>query len=383
LLLNGEVLIDGIAEPPPRGKAFFSMASVELEAEIELRAGQPVDLEIQYKAEGSVFVEGVNIGHKPPVGVDMLERAVSAAADADVVVMVVGTNGDWESEGHDRESMDLPGDQDELIRRVCAANAKTVVCVNAGSPVTMDWVEQPAALLQTFFGGQEMAGALVDILLGEAEPGGRLPTTIPIRLEHNPSYGNFPGENSKLRYGEGLLIGYRWYESRQLPVRFAFGHGLSYTQFEIGEPSLSSDSHGPGSLLTVDIPVTNKGVRAGSEVVQLYVAPDQSLLFRPDRELRAFGKVHLGPGESTTLSLTLDDRAFAYWDPGDRDFDELRTRPGSTSQVIPASGGERRRSLGGWYVDAGTYELHIGRSSAETAHVCRVDVAKEFGPLAR
>jgi len=247
----------------------------------------------------------------------------------------------------------------------------------------MDWVEEPAALLQTWFGGQEMARALVDVLFGEAEPGGRLPTTIPIRLEHNPSFGNFPGENSELRYGEGLLVGYRWYESRQLPVRFAFGGGLSYTQFEIGEPRLSSDSHGPGSLLTLDVPVTNVGDRAGSEVVQCYVAPDAPLLFRPARELRAFGKVHLEPGESTTLALTLDDRAFAYWDSGDAAFAELQKRPGSMPQVVPAGGGGQRRMEPGWYVDPGTYSLHIGRSSAETAHVCRVEIAKEFGPLAR
>jgi beta-glucosidase len=297
--------------------------------------------------------------------------------------MLVGTNGDWESEGHDRQSMDLPGDQDELIRRVCAANPKTVICLNSGSPVTMDWALEPAAILQTWFGGQEMSGALVDILFGEADPGGRLPTTIPIRLEHNPSFGNFPGENSELRYGEGLLVGYRWYETRGLPVRFPFGHGLSYTQFEIGEPRLSSDCHGPGSLLTVDVPVTNTGDRVGSEVVQCYVAPDAPMLFRPERELRAFGKVQLEPGESTTLTLTLDDRAFAYWDPGDATFAELQKRPGGTPQVVPAGGGGQRRLEAGWYVDAGTYRLHIGRSSAETAHICPVEVMKEFGPLSR
>jgi beta-glucosidase len=383
LLVNGEVVIDGVTDPPPRGKAFFTMGSVEVEAQVALRAGEAVDLEIQYSAEGSVIVQGVKIGHKPPVDDDLLERAVAAATDADVVIMLVGTNGDWESEGHDRESMDLPGDQDELIRRVCAANPKTVVCMNSGSPVTMDWVDEPASILQTWFGGQEMAHALMDVLFGESEPGGRLPMTFPIRLEHNPSYGNFPGENSTLRYGEGLLVGYRWYETRHLPVRFAFGSGLSYSRFEIGEPRLSSDTHGPGSLLSVDVPVTNVGDRAGSEVVQCYIEPESSLLFRPTRELRAFGKVRLEPGESATVTLTLDDRAFAYWDPGDAAFAELQMRPGSSPQVGPAGGGGRRRLEAGWFVDAGTYRLHIGRSSSETAHVCTVEIGKEFGPLAR
>jgi hypothetical protein len=136
-------------------------------------------------------------------------------------------------------------------------------------------------------------------------------------------------------------------------------------------------------VLTLDVPVTNTGDRAGSEVVQCYVAPDAPLLFRPARELRAFGKVHLEPGETTTVSLSLDDRAFAYWDPADAAWAELQKRPGSTPQVVPAGGGGQRRLEAGWYVDAGRYALHVGRSSAETAHVCQVEVSKDFGPLPR
>jgi beta-glucosidase len=383
LLLNGEVLIDAVAEPPPRGQAFFSMGSVEVEATVQLQGGESIDLEIQYSSESAILLHGVQIGHKPPMASDALDRAVAVAGEADAVVMVVGTNGDWESEGHDRETMDLPGDQDELIRRVCAVNPRTVVCVNSGSPVTMDWADAPAALMQIWFGGQEMANALVDVLLGEAEPAGRLPTTIPLRLEHNPSWGNFPGENSELRYGEGLLVGYRWYESRHLPVRFPFGHGLSYGQIEIGVPRLSSESHGPGGLLTVDVPVQNVGDRVGSEVVQCYVEPCESRLFRPCRELRAFAKVRLEPGESSVVTLALDDRAFAYWDPADHAFDSLTARPHAAPSLVPAGGGHPRRSEAGWYVDAGRYLLQIGRSSACTDQVTRVEIPKGYGPLPR
>ena len=383
LLVDGEVVLDGFTNPPPRGKAFFSMGSKEIEATVALTAGQAVDVEIQYAAQDAIVLQGVKVGLRPPVGEGLMERAVRAAADADAVVLVVGTNGDWESEGHDRTTMDLPGEQDELIRRVCAANPDTVVCVNAGAPVSMDWADLPKALLQIWFGGQEMAGALVDVLLGERDPGGRLPTTFPLRLEHNPSYGNFPGENSELRYGEGLLIGYRWYDTRHLPVRFPFGHGLSYGRIEIDAPRLSASVYTPGEGLRVEVPVRNVGERAGGEVIQLYVEPEQPRLFRARRELRAFAKVRLEPGESTTAVLELDDRSFAYWDPADPAYEQLREGGGGVAAVVPAGAGHGHREESGWYLDAGGYLLHVGRSSADIAHVVRVEVGKDAGPLPR
>jgi beta-glucosidase len=312
---------------------------------------------------------------------DLLADAVAAAESADAVVMIVGTNADWESEGQDRASMDLPGEQDELIRRVCSANPRTVVCVNTGSPVTMDWAEQPAAVLQTWFGGQEMAGALADVLVGDAEPGGRLPTTFPECIEHSPAFGNFPGENSELRYGEGLLMGYRWYSTRHLPVRFAFGHGLSYTSFEVGEPRPSATAFEVGDVIEVEVPVKNTGSRRGSEVIQCYVAPESSRLFRPRMELRAFGKVQLDPGESASVTLRLGDRAFAYWDPADADYEDLQARGGAVS-LVPAGRGHGHRSDAGWYLDSGRYSIRIGRSAEEILHVFDLEVSKAAGPLA-
>jgi len=380
LLVNGEVIIDGFADPPPPGEAFFSLGSQEAEGAFDLVAGQAVDIEIQYAAEGAVILMGAKIGLRPPLERDLMGDALKAAAAADAVVMVVGTNSDWESEGHDRKSMDLPGEQNELIRRVCATNPRTVVCLNMGSPTTLDWVDEPAALLHTWFGGQEMAGALADILLGDSEPGGRLPTTFPQRFEHNPSFGNFPGENSELRYGEGLLMGYRGYTTRKLPVRFPFGWGLSYTSFEISSPRLSSPSFAAGETLEVSVDVTNTGDRSGSEVVQCYVAPPPGRLFRPSLELRAFAKVHLAPGESAEVKLELGERAFAYWDPADAGFEELQARAGVVG-VVPAGRGHGHREEPGWYVEAGAYSLLIGRGIDEIAHESTVEVADEAGPL--
>jgi beta-glucosidase len=235
----------------------------------------------------------------------------------------------------------------------------------------MPWAERAKAVMVCWFGGQEMAGGLADVLLGDADPGGRLPTTQPVRLEHNPSYGNFPGENGQVRYGEGVLMGYRWYDARELPVRFPFGHGLSYATFELGTPRASAGTFAPGSELTVEVDVVNTGERAGSEVVQLYVEPPRSELVRPPRELRAFAKVHLASGERTTVSLELTDRAFACWDPGDPSWESLLPRA-AVSPMIRS--GEERRTGGGWRIDPGTYVLRVGRSSADLPHALPVQV---------
>ena len=157
----------------------------------------------------------VDVVHEPGTGPGGVDRAVDLARGADAVVLVVGTDEEWESEGYDRETMDLPGGQDELVTRVVEANPRSVVVVNAGSPVGMPWADRADAVLQAWFAGQEYANGLVDVLLGESDPGGRLPTTLPLRIEHAPAFGNFPGESSEVRYGEGLLIGYRWYEAHR------------------------------------------------------------------------------------------------------------------------------------------------------------------------
>ena len=271
--VDGELALDGITNPPPQGTELYGLGSKETTTTIVLTEGIPVDIAVDYTSLFSVLLRGVKIGLRPLTGDDPIAEAVAAAARADAAVLVVGTNAQWESEGSDRETMDLPGEQDELVRRVAAANPNTVVVVNTASPVTMDWADDVGAIVQAWFGGQEMGDALADVLFGDAEPSGRLPTTIPLRVEHSPSYGNFPTENGEVRYGEGIFVGYRWYDARALPVRFPFGHGLSYTTCTIGAPALSDASVEAGSTVTVEVTVTNTGARRGAEVVQCYVAP--------------------------------------------------------------------------------------------------------------
>ena len=379
IFIDGDCVLDGVSDPPPPGKDYFSMVSQEMEASVRLEEGRAVELEIEYSGETAVVLHGVKLGLRPPLDVDQMAQAEEVAREADAVVVIVGTNADWETEGHDRETIDLPGDQDELIRRVSAANPNTAICVNAGAPVSMSWAPEVAALLQIWFGGQEMANALADVLFGDAEPGGRLPTSFPLRLEHNPSFGNFPGENSELHYGEGLLVGYRWYSTRRLPVRFPFGHGLSYSRFKIDAPRVSSDQFVAGDRLRLEIDVTNTGDCRGSEVVQCYVSSLEARLFRPERELRAFQKVTLEPGEKTTVEIELGDRAFAYWDPADVTYPELSSRG---SAAVPAGMGAPHRLEEGWYLDAGRHDILIGRSSEDTLHVVPIEVKEEAGPFA-
>jgi beta-glucosidase len=346
LSVDGAVMLDGMADPPGRGDDFFGLGSEEVHADVELEAGRPVDVLIEYSSSHSAVVHGVKIGCQLPTPPDLLERAVAAAAAADVAVVVVGTNDDWESEGHDRTSLALPGDQDELVTRVLAANRNSIVVLNTGAPVTVDWADDAAALLQMWFGGQEMANALTDVLVGDAEPGGRLPVSFPTRLEDNPSFGNFPGENGEVRYGEGLLVGYRWFDTRRIEPRFPFGFGLSYATIELGRPRLSDDTFTRGGELRIALDLTNTSGRVGSEVVQCYVAPLQPRVTRPRMELKAFAKATVEPGASAEVILDLDDRAFGYWDP-------------------PSAS---------WRVDDGRYELHIGRSSADIRYVIPITI---------
>jgi beta-glucosidase len=368
VIVDGETVIDGVGRKLPRGTAYFGFGSVEVEAPVDLVAGRPVDVTVELstgRRSGAL-----RVGLRPPAGDDLLDRAVAAAEGADAAVLVVGTTGEWESEGDDRPDMHLPGRQDELIRRVLAASPDTVVVLNAASPVTMDWADDARAILHTSLGGQEMAAGIAAVLLGEAEPAGRLPTTIPLRLEHNPSYGNFPGEGDHVRYGEGVLVGYRWYEARHLPVRYPFGRGGSYTTFRVDPPETSAPTLVAGERLTVWVAVTNTGHRRGAEVVQCYVAPPPgSPAVRPPKELAAFGKVWLDAGESAVVDLVLDERAFARWDPGRPDHDDIAAR----AAAVPMADRQGRPPRG-WVVDAGRHELHVGTSSEDIAHVVPVEV---------
>ena len=298
---------------------------------------------------------------------------MAAAADADVAVVFVGTSGDWETEGRDRSGFGLPGGQDELVRRVAAANPRTVVVVNAAATVDLPWADDVAAVVQCWFGGQEMAAGVADVLVGDADPGGRLPTTIPVRIEHSPSHDNFPGENGELRYGEGAVHGLPGLRApgHRAPVRLRPRAQLHDVRHR-GADAVGDRRSRRADTLTVSVPVTNTGDRAGAEVVQCYVAPGGSRLARPPKELKAFAKVRLEAGESTTVDLVLDDRSFAYWDPGQSDWDEVSAKAGA----MFGQATQERRSPG-WQVDPGRYQLLIGRSSQDIAATVDLEIATD------
>jgi beta-glucosidase len=280
------------------------------------------------------------LGALPPMAEDPIAEAVELARGADAAVVVVGLNQDWETEGEDRQSMDLPGDQPALIRAVAAANSRTVVLVNAGSPVTMDWVDEVAACAQLWYLGQESGDAVADLLSGDHSPTAKLPTTFPVRYEDHPAIFNYPGSSGVVRYGEELFVGYRGYELRQLAPRFPFGHGLTYSCFELGAPSVDPVTFAAGDSVTVRVPVRNVGDARAAEVVQVYVSDPQCSVRRPHKELGGFAKVWLDPGEEGVAEVVLGPRAFRYWDP-----------------VAHT-----------WVLEPGEFVLRIGTSSADIAH---------------
>ncbi|MHB8575222.1 MAG: beta-glucosidase [Dehalococcoidia bacterium] len=314
LFLDGKLLIDNWTAQT-RGRSFYGLGSSEVAAEAELTAGEPHEIVLEYQSPEDGRIRGVIAGCLPPTPTDQLERAVALAAEADAVIVVAGLNADWETEGSDRVSMDLPGRQDELISKVAAANPRTVVVINAGAPVSMPWADDVAAILQLWYPGQEGGDALADVLFGVTDPGGRLPTTYPVRVEDVPANLTYPGEAGMVAYGEGIFVGYRGFDRRRISPRFPFGHGLSYTTFEYGPVSLDRATVGPAEDVTVSVSVRNTGDRRGREVVQLYVRDLKSHLLRPDKELKGFAKLALEPGEERGLRIVLPQRALAAWDP--------------------------------------------------------------------
>ncbi|KQY46148.1 glycoside hydrolase family 3 C-terminal domain-containing protein [Cellulomonas sp. Root137] len=243
----------------------------------------------------------------------LLAEAVDVARAADTVVAFLGLPGPDESEGYDRPRLGLPDNQVALLRAVAEVNPRVVVVLANGSAVSVtDWRDLAPAILETWLGGQAGGSAVADLLLGVRTPSGRLTETIPHRIEDTPAFGNFPGEAGVVRYGEGVLVGYRWYDTRAMDVAYPFGHGLSYTTFGYSDVAATAD----GTDVSVTATITNTGSVAGAEVVQVYVRDPQASVLRPTRELKAFAKVALEPGESRAVSFTLGARDLSYWHPG-------------------------------------------------------------------
>jgi beta-glucosidase len=242
------------------------------------------------------------------------EEAAALAAGADTAVLVVGLREADESEGYDREHLLLPAEQTELIRAVARAARRTAVVLLNGGVVSLEgWHDEVDAVVEAWLPGQAGGGAVADVLTGRVNPSGRLAETVPLRLADTPSFLNFPGEQGHVRYGEGVMVGYRYYETAEVAVRHPFGHGLSYTTFT--QTGFRVTATGPDTA-TARVTVTNTGERFGRHVVQIYVTAPRRPVSSPARELRGFTKVALAPGESTTVEIALDRRAFAYWDIG-------------------------------------------------------------------
>jgi len=284
-------------------------------------------------------------GYDPETGqtsAAQLARARTSAAAADKVILLVGLPAAYESEGFDRDDLRLPAGQDALAKTVLAANPRTAVVVIAGAPVELDWADQPAALLFGYLGGQAAGSALVDVLLGDAEPGGRLAESFPVAAAQLPAQDNFRSHPTQVQYRECLNVGYRFHDTFGVAPRFCFGHGLGYTTFEYADLAVS----GVGTQWEVAFTLTNTGSRAGAEVVQLYVHDVAASVARPEQELKAFTKVWLEPGQSTRVALSLGRRAFAVYDVRAAD----------------------------WLVEAGEFELRVGASSRDVRLRARIDV---------
>lgn len=348
MYVNGKLLIDNW-NWTEAGEAMFD-GSIEVNESTYLEAGKIVDILIESTNEVRPVPKaglgekthgygGCRIGYIERPDKDFITEAAEVAASADVAVIIVGLDAEWESEGYDRQTMDLPkdGNQDRLIAAVAKANPRTIVVNQSGTPISMPWADDVPAIVQAWYQGQEAGNALADVLLGFANPSGKLPVTFPKRLEDNPSFHNWPGEHRRVVYGEGIYIGYRHYERAKIEPLFVFGHGLSYTTFEYGKPTISGNTLTESNTLTISVPVTNTGSRAGKESVQLYIRDVKSRLPRPDKELQAFGKVHLEPNQTKIVDLKINKHSVGYYDT----------------------------SLSGWIAEEGEFEAVIGASSAD------------------
>lgn len=292
--------------------------------------------------------EGLNITYSQgyvskslDVDKKMMEDAVQAAKAADVAVLFVGLPDDFETEGADRDSLDMPNNQNALISAVTEVQKNTVVVLHNGSPVTMPWLDKVSAVLELYLAGDGAGEAAVSVLFGDTNPSGKLTETFPKKLSDTPSYLNFPGERGIVNYNEGVFVGYRYYDKKEIDVLFPFGHGLSYTTFEYSDLKLDKSEIKDTEKLTITFTVKNTGKYFGKEVAQIYVKDVESTVNRPLRELKAFKKVALNPGEQKRVSVLLEKRAFSYYETKVHDFftesGEFIIEVGSSSRDIRLS----------------------------------------------
>jgi beta-glucosidase len=280
--------------------------------------------------------------------------AFAAAAGADAAVLFLGLAAAQESEGFDRDDIELPADQVELLTAILAVQPRTVVVLAHGGVLRLGSIAAAPAILDGALLGQAGGGAIADVLFGAVNPSGRLTETVPVRLQDTPAYLNFPNENSHIRYGEGIFVGYRWYDARDIEIAYPFGHGLSYTTFEYSDLSVASDDPGVTGVVA-GLTVTNTGSRAGRDIVQVYTSKPDSRVGRPPRELTGFATTRgLEPGESQIISIAIDRNDLAYWD----------TR------------------VDRWIVEPGEYGVEVGASSRDIRLTTTVEIAGDEVRLA-
>lgn len=305
-----------------KGRTFFEEGCDEITGIVDLEAGQTVDIRMDFASRPSdnLTHSAWRFGVSRPLGDAQIEEAAKAAGQAETAIVFVGRSGQQDTEGSDLDHITLPGRQDELVAAVLAANPRTVVVLQTGGPIEMPWVNDAPGILQAWYPGQECGNAIADVLFGDAEPGGRLPQTFPVRWADNPTWSQdaevYPGLDGKVRYEEGVFIGYRHYEKHGIIPLFPFGHGLSYTEFDVTDIGAKAD----GDAANLTFTVTNTGKRAGSTVAQVYVGDPEASVERPIRELKSFAKVRLAAGESTAVNIRLTARDFAFFDVAKGDF---------------------------------------------------------------
>lgn len=268
---------------------------------------------------------------------DLVEEAKKLASEVSKVVLFIGLPERYESEGFDRTHLSIPKNQEELVKELKSINENIIVVLSNGSPIEMPFVNDVKGLLEGYLTGQASGKAIADILYGEVNPSGKLAETFPMKLSHNPSYLNFPGEVEKVEYKEGMFVGYRYYDKKEIDVLFPFGYGLSYTSFEYSDLKVSNKVISDAEKINVTVKVKNTGDVFGKEVVQLYVRDVNSSVIRPEKELKGFVKVALSPGEEKEVSFELDKRSFAYYNVDLKD----------------------------WHVETGEFEILVGKSSKD------------------